>query len=60
MQGRTMSPILAPSAKELIQPDFVSLAAMARPEILCSDAGFSADLYTLGARTANTALKILR
>jgi hypothetical protein len=34
MQGRTMSPILTPSAEELIQPDLLSLATMARPEML--------------------------
>jgi hypothetical protein len=33
MQGRTMSPILAHSAEELMKPCFVSRAAMARPEI---------------------------
>jgi hypothetical protein len=58
MQGRTMPPILAHSAEELMQPCFVSRAAMARP-ILVLTATLSL-ICARGTKTANTALKILR
>jgi hypothetical protein len=54
-----MSPILAPSAEELMRPGFGLRAAMARPEILVLTRTLSPDLRGLGATAANTALKIL-
>src|SRR5215831_13416040 len=57
MQGRTMSLILAPSAEGLIESGFAGSEGAADHR---SHAGFSTDLHTRGARTANTALKILR
>ena len=55
-----MSPILAPSAEELMQPGLVSRGADGAAEDPRSGADFSPDVRTPGARTANTALKILR
>jgi hypothetical protein len=58
MQGRTMSLILPPSAEKLVQIRFHrSNGATGDPG---STAGIIPDLRALGARTANTALKILR
>jgi hypothetical protein len=53
-----MSLILGPSAEDLMQSSFAGREGAARDPR--SDAGFSTDLHTRGARTANTALKILR
>src|SRR5262249_38458364 len=58
MQGRTMSLILAPSAEDLMQSSFASSDGAAGDAR--STADFIPDLRALGARTANTALKILR
>src|SRR5215472_1850913 len=59
MQGRSMSLILAPSAEDLMHTQFRERQGRGRRDPR-SDAGFSTDLHTRGARTANTALKILR
>ena len=50
-----MSPILAPSAEDLMQPGYVSGAAMARPEILVLTRTSSPNLRGLGAMAANAA-----
>jgi hypothetical protein len=55
-----MSPILALSAEELIQPDVVLLASNGAAGEARSTADLISDLCAFRARTTDTALKILR